>query len=553
METILEKLLARPSLQTAQMAGAAVRTHAARDPRRVLAGLAAWSEHADPLVRIASGVGYGTLATRDRNVLPEAMPYIERLANDAAADVREHGASAALEQLWLVHADAVTNVVEQWIGADNDNVREVVIRTVARIATSGQIARPTILRRFVERGLSIYDRLVTDATPQIRAAIAESIDEMGCLAPDLVGPVVLDWAARDDMASLRLVVELSRLPFAGTCEGLDMNAVAGKLKQLEAKARTRAARWVRDGVGTIDYYSLVATEVLERAKDETLPWTHAADPYRGCQLRCEFCNARSLSEWIGETPQTFVRRVSVLQNGPEILARELDQPEMAPRAEHAICIGANADPYQPAEERFEVTREMLKVCLEREHPVIVQTRQSLVLRDLDVLEAMAEKGLVNVLVSMQTPVEGIRSRIELGTATVAERYRAMRMLATKQVPVGLLLSPIMPELTDDEGILDETIRRAGDAGAKWVTAQVLDLRGSAGVKVRLFLESFIATLGPRYDELYGPAGKGKTAEEGYVKRITEDVVAKLASKHGLDHFDQMITSGRDPLTCLVRR
>src|SRR5436309_13504361 len=129
MERILEKLLARPSLQTAQMAGAAVRTELARDARKAMGGLAAWSEHGEPLVRIASGVGYGLVGTRDRDSLPEVLPYVERLANDTDGEVREHGASAALEQLWLVHTDAVSNTVEEWIAEKNDNVREVVVRT----------------------------------------------------------------------------------------------------------------------------------------------------------------------------------------------------------------------------------------------------------------------------------------------------------------------------------------------------------------------------------------------------------------------------------------
>jgi DNA repair photolyase len=303
----------------------------------------------------------------------------------------------------------------------------------------------------------------------------------------------------------------------------------------------------------VEYLPLFASELLESGRDETLPWTHVADPYRGCQLRCEFCNARSLSEWIGDSPETFVRRVSVVRNAAEVLARELADPAMTPRAERVVCVGALSDPYQPAEERFEVTREMLKACLEAAHPVVVQTRQETILRDLDVLEALAQRGLVNVYVSMQTPIEGIRSRIELGTTTVAERFRTMRMLATRDIPVGLLLSPIMPGLTDDEDLLEETIRRASDAGAKWVTAQVLDLRGSAGVKVRLFLESYIPTLLPRYEEIYGADGGSRCAEAGYVQRLTGEVVPGLAAKYGMDDTSRMLTSGRDPVACLARR
>ena len=553
MDQILEKLLARPSLQTAQMAGAAVRSVMARDPRAAIAGLAHWSEHADPLVRIASGVGLGVMGTRDRNALPDALPYIERLANDGSSDVRQHGASAALEQLWLTHADAVSEVVDKWIDGRNDNVREVVVRTIARIATSGQITRPSVLRRFVERGLSIFDRLAGDASPQLRTAIAECVDDVGCLAPDIVSPVVVDWAARDEMGPLRLVSEVARLPFGATCNGLDLDGAAKKLRVLEAKARTRAARWVRDGVGAIDYLPFVGTELLTPAKDSSLPWTHVADPYRGCQLRCEFCNARSLSEWVGDTPETFVRRVSVVRNAGELLARELEDSIVTPRAEHVICVGASSDPYQPAEERFEVTRDVLTTCLTAEHPVILQTRQALVLRDLDVLEALAEKGLVNVLMALQSADDAVRSRIELGTSTVSERFRAIRMLSTHHIPVGLVLSPIMPGVNDQEEALEEVVRRASDAGAKWVTGQVLDLRGSAGVKVRLFLDACAEEMVPRYDELYATSGKARTADAEYVRHMTEDVVPALAAKYGMDILDNMLTSGRDPRACLVRK
>jgi DNA repair photolyase len=226
---------------------------------------------------------------------------------------------------------------------------------------------------------------------------------------------------------------------------------------------------------------------------------------------------------------------------------------MEHRDERVLCFGADSDPYQPAEERFEVTREMLKVCLDVGHPVVVQTRQELILRDLDVLEALADRGLVNVLVSMQSAIEGIRNKVELGVSSVNERLRTMRMLATKSVPVGLLLSPIMPELTDDHAVLDEVIRRAGDAGAKWVVAQVMNLRGSAGVKARLFLQSYAGSLLPRYDELFESDGRGGEAYSAYVHKITEEIVPALAATHGVDDTSRMLTSGREPAPCLVRK
>ncbi|MCE9637523.1 MAG: radical SAM protein [Planctomycetes bacterium] len=553
MEHLLTRILSKPSLQQAQLAGNAVRGEMSQDARRAFSGLSSWSAHPNLYVRIASGVGYGLFATMDRDALTEVLPFLERLANDSAPEVRKHGAQSALEQLWLVHSDAMENVAEQWMRTKNDLVREVIVRTIAGIAVGGQIRRPSILRRFIERGVAIFDSGVPDASPQLRRVLADSVNEIGCLAPDLVTPYLREWAHREDVGTLRLAAEISKLPIATLCEGVDFAGASARLRKHQSAFRIRAAKWVRQGVGTVEYPQVMAKDLLVAQADERLPWAHAADPYRGCQLRCEFCNARSLSEWTGDDPEHFVRRVTVLRNAAELLGRELGDDSRLPRDRNVIGIGVLSDPYQPAEEKTEIVREMLKVCLEIGHPVVIQTRQALVLRDLDILEALAEQGLVNVLVAMQTPIEGIRNKVELGTATVAERYRAIGMLARKEVPVGVLLSPIMPDLTDDPSILDETLRRAAESGASWVVAEPLNLRGSAGVKVRLFLDNYIATLASRYDEIYGPSAKGAEASPEWVHNLTEVVIPDLRARYGLDDVSRMLTCGRDPTSLLVRR
>jgi len=552
MERLLDGLLQRPGLQQAQMAGAAVRGLYVRDPDQAMVGLAHWSEHTDPIVRIASGVGYGVVGTRSRDALPAVLPYVERLANDHDLEVREHGAEAALEQLWLMHTDAVYDVMDHWVENKNDAVRGVVVRTIARVAIGGQIRRPSVLRQFIERGLSLYDRLVPDAAPEIRSSLAFALDDMGCLAPELVTPFVLEWSGREDAGALRLVVELAKMPFGGTCEGLEIAEVKKRLARMQGRELKRGADWVRRGIGGIDYVNVFGQELLHERTAAHIPWVHVADPYRGCQLRCEFCNARSVNEWVGQSEDTFRRRVTIVRNAAELLAKELSEERFEPRDQHAIVIGMGSDPYQPAEERFDLTRELLKVCLQLEHPVIIQTRQELVLRDVDILEKLAEQGLVNVMIAIQTAIEGIRNKIELGTATVNERFRTIRMLSKSQVPVGLMLGPIMPDLTDDAGILEDTIRRAGDAGAQWVVSQVLNLHGSARVKTKLFLDSFIATLIPRYEELYSKSPGGRKCDQEYVDRLCKQLIPELAAKHGVNDLSRMITSGKDPEACLHR-
>lgn len=553
MEHLLTRILARPSLQQAQLGGNAVRGEMVQDARRAFTGLSSWSAHPNVYVRIASGVGYGLFATTDRNALSEVLPYLERLANDSDAEVRRHGAQAAIEQLWLVHADAMECVAEDWLRTRNDMVREVVVRAITSIAVGGQIRRPSILRRFIERGLSILDLAVPESSISMRRVLAEAVNEIGCLAPDVVMPMVREWAKREDIGSLRLVAEVSKLPVAALLEGVDFTGSAERLRRHQAVFRIRAARWVRQGHGTVEYPQVMAKELLVQEDSDTVPWAHAADAYRGCQLRCEFCNARSMSEWSGEDAESFVRRVTVVRNAADLLGSELRADSRLPRDRNVVGIGVRSDPYQPAEERTEVVRDMLKVCLELGHPVVVQTRQALVLRDLDLYESLAEQGLVNVLVTIQTAIEGIRNKIELGTSTVAERYRAIGMLARKEVPVGVVVSPIMPDLTDDPQILDEVMRRAAESGASWAVAEPLNLRGSAGVKVRLFLDNYIGTLVPRYDELYAAGANGAEADPAWLSHLADDVLPGLRRRHGLEDVSRMITCGRDPAALLVRR
>ncbi len=552
MQDIVNRLLTRPSLQQAQMAGAAVRGAYHRDPKETLTSLASWSAHPENHVRIASGIAYGVIGQRNRDALAEILPFVERLANDTDDDVREHGAEAALERLWLAHTDAMWVTTEDWIGEKNDRIVQVVVSTIARITTSGKIGRPSLLRLFMERGLGILDQVTPGASASVVQTLARAVDAMGCMAPDVVTPHVLRWAKQDDPKVLALVLAIAKTPYGPLCAGLDLKSVQTRVRKIRQAAEADAAARVSRGDGQVEYMQVVASEFLIRQQSDHMPWAWIADPYRGCQLRCEFCNARTNSEWSDDGPGGFVRRVTSVQNAAEVLALELKQEHMQPRSENAICLGVTSDPYQPSEERLMVTREILKACLAAEHPVIIQTRQQLVLRDLDIIELLAMGDLVNVYVSMQTSVDGIRNKVELGSSSTAERLRTMRMLSSKSVPVGLLLSPIMPEITDDEALLDETLRCAADAGASWVTAEVLNLHGSARAKMRRFLGDFAPALLDRYRDIYTAGERIGAPDPAIVERLTTELIPALAEKHGLTDTSRMLTSGREKSACLIR-
>ncbi len=552
MQGLLDRLLARPSLQHARMAGAAVRGLYQRDAEAALEMLREWSLHTDKLVRIAAGVGYGVIGTRDRDSFQTILPYVAKLAHDSDEDVRTHGAQAALTQLWLVHTDAVSNLAEKWAESENDAVRVVVVRTIARIVVDGQIGRPSLLRHFIDRGMKVLERMAPMASSELRRTIAEAVDEIGTLAPELVIPSIERWSETDDSRMLRLVSHVLELPVGALCEGISATEVADRTRGLDRDSLKQTAALSRRGVGDVDYFPMLGTSFLVTQQSDHLPWAHIADPYRGCQLRCEFCNARTSSEFEGEGDADFKRRITVVQNAAQLLSEELSEPEMLPRERHVLGLGVTSDPYQPAEERFNLSRDILKTCLALQHPVVVQTRQELIQRDTDILAHLADLDLANVLIAMQTPVEGIRNKIELGTSSVKERLRTMRALSSRGIPVGLLLSPIMPDLTDDENMLEEMIRRAADAGASWVVPEVLNLHGSARTRIKVFLDSYASPLVPRYKELYTKGERPGDPDPEYQRRIVEEIVPALAEKHGMIHTSRMLTSGRSPTACLVR-
>jgi DNA repair photolyase len=535
MDRLLEKVLAQNSLDGARMVGSAVRTRYYGDSERVMAALAAWTEHPHALVRVAAGVALGTITVRNPDSLPEVMPYVERLANDQDSTVREHGAVGALETVWLYHYDSIWIVMEDWIERKNDLVRRVAIETMGRIVRGSMINKPSTLKQFIEKGMTIIDGLIQTGNPALRLALAAAVNDFGLRAGDLISPQVLEWSSRTDLSSLALVKDLLELPFGERCRGLDREDVLARVAEIEAGKIQEVAGWLRGGSGQVEYSTLLVDRLITSEDGDRL--RHWADPYRGCQYRCEFCSTRALSEFTGDSEENLVRRIVVVANAAEILARELADESRADLRDRSVRVGMRADPYQPAEAKFQITRDMLKVFLEAENPVSVQTRSDGILRDLDVLEKLAEKGLVNALISVPTPIEGIRKKVEPGVAAVTERFRTIALLAKRGVPVGLVVSPVLPHLTDHAEAIEEVIRRGAEAGAAFVIPEVLTLDGTGGTKFRYFLESFIPALQPKYDALYD-RDDGKLAE--YVKRICGELVPELAEKYGANRTGLML-------------
>ena len=194
-------------------------------------------------------------------------------------------------------------------------------------------------------------------------------------------------------------------------------------------------------------------------------FTHSLNPYRGCEHGCVYCFARPFHEFLGlSSGLDFETRIFVKEDAPELLRRELASPRWKPTP---IAMSGVTDPYQPVERRLRLTRRCLEVLVEFRNPVGIVTKNHLVTRDADLLGTLAAHGSAAVHVSLTTLDEKLQRAMEPRASAPRLRLDAVRRLADAGVPVGVLLAPIIPGLTDHEvpALLDAAAAAgAGSAG-----------------------------------------------------------------------------------------
>jgi DNA repair photolyase len=205
-----------------------------------------------------------------------------------------------------------------------------------------------------------------------------------------------------------------------------------------------------------------ARTIIARNTSPDVPFAQSINPYRGCEHGCIYCYARPSHAFIDLSPGLdFERRIRFKANAAELLERELLDPRYRCQP---ITIGGNTDPYQPAEAELGITRQLLRVCLERRQPVSIITKSTLVQRDADLLAELAEQRLCNVFVSITTLDDALKRRLEPRTASGRARLRTVAALSRLGIPVGVLVAPVIPALNDAE--IERILANALAAGAR---------------------------------------------------------------------------------------
>ena len=193
-----------------------------------------------------------------------------------------------------------------------------------------------------------------------------------------------------------------------------------------------------------------------------LGFDRAVNPYRGCEHGCIYCYARPSHAYLGYSPGLdFETKLLFKPEVAELLEKELRKPGYVPRS---LALGSNTDPYQPVERTLKLTRAVLQVLDRFNHPVSIVTKSAGVLRDLDILTAMAARRLARVFVSVTTLDAALARRMEPRAATPARRLHAIAELTRAGVPAGVMVAPMIPGLNDAE--MEGIMEAAARAGAR---------------------------------------------------------------------------------------
>ena len=220
-----------------------------------------------------------------------------------------------------------------------------------------------------------------------------------------------------------------------------------------------------------EYFRDTSRSIIATNDSPDIPFETSINPYRGCEHGCIYCYARPTHEFLGFSAGIdFETRIMVKENAPDLLHRHLANPTYQPQV---IAISGVTDPYQPIEKKLQLTRRCLKILASFRNPVIIITKSQLVTRDIDLLTELSQVQAAAVFLSITTLGEKLSRVMEPRAAIPAKRLEAIRQLSEAGVPVGVLIAPVIPALTDHE--IFQILSASYEEGARFAGYQIVRL------------------------------------------------------------------------------
>lgn len=236
-------------------------------------------------------------------------------------------------------------------------------------------------------------------------------------------------------------------------------------------------------------------KIINKVESPDLAGMYSMNPYQGCEHGCIYCYARNTHEYYGfSAGLDFESKIIVKKNAPQVLEEQLLHKNWnaAP-----IMLSGNTDCYQPQERKLEITRGILKVLAKYRHPVSMISKNSLITRDIDLLQDLAKDNLVHVMISITTLNEELRRQMEPRTASSLKRLKTVEELAKANIPVGIMNAPIIPGLNHHE--IPEVLKAAANHGALTAGMTIVRLNGSVG---QIFEDWLRKNFPDRFDKVW---------------------------------------------------
>jgi DNA repair photolyase len=283
--------------------------------------------------------------------------------------------------------------------------------------------------------------------------------------------------------------------------------------------------------------------ILSSNDSPDLDFVYSVNPYRGCAHACAYCYARPTHEYLGfGAGSDFDRKIVVKREAPALLRAAIFAPKWD--ASHVLVFSGVTDCYQPLERTYALTRGCLAVCLERDQPLSIITKGVTIERDVDLLAALAARGLVTVTISIPFADEACARALEPLVTTPARRFRVIATLASAGIPVGVNVAPIVPGLGDEQMV--SVLEQAKAAGASWAGWTLLRLPGATRLvfeqRLRELLplraEKVLGRLrdahgGKLYDATFGKRGRGDGPHAEMIGALFERTAQRLGLRTGM--------------------
>lgn len=242
------------------------------------------------------------------------------------------------------------------------------------------------------------------------------------------------------------------------------------------------------------YLEVFPKTIVNKVESPDVGMGYSMNMYQGCEHGCIYCYARNSHEYWGYSAGLdFERRILVKKDAPKLLEELLKKKSWVA---YPIVMSGNTDCYQPAEKKFELTRQCLEIFLKYKHPVGIITKNALILRDLELLKELAKDNLISVNISITSLSEDTRLVLEPRTATIKKRLETVKILSENGIPVNVMIAPIIPSINSHEIL--PLAKIVSELGALSIGHTIIRLNGAIG---EIFTDWIKKTMPDRADKV----------------------------------------------------